>query len=516
MTEPNKSTKDANAYHKLAGVWQLRGRTDQAIEAYRNALREEPGYIPACLELSSLLLERGEVESALLACEQARSANPDDRILLAQIKEIELRMSGGAVEATEQASEPRMLDSSELGAAPEKNGKSVLVYSDCAGTDGAEQCSHIIILDLLKTGYRVDCAQPQASHPLIEEREKKGVRHHWIASEDLYEPTSDVEAGSTLEDAKRIIVECAADLVLFSDGSPFSSLAAKKAAVELGIPFLVLTHCVNTEWKDQHAGRLEDLRLVFEEAAEVISVSKRNLDDLRESFCLPENKGRVIYNGRPQVFFEERSEARRARIRRELGISPDAVVCVTVARMEVMKGYQYTLEAIDLLKASSVLGNIEFVWVGTGTLRNRLRARAAELGLGGSIHFLGSRADVPDLLDASDIFLLPSQYEGMPLSVIEAMAKGLPVVASRVSGIPEALGDTGCLISDPRAHSAEAISEIARVLEDWVRRIKEGEQIGGSGRERACERFSTERMLLAYRELVELCLSSHSRWGRDR
>lgn len=508
MPEQTQSKKDAAAYHKLAGVWKLRGKIAPAIEAYKNALRADPSYIPSCLELSALLLEHGEAESARKVCRQALETNRDDRLLLAQIREIELRILGGTPGMA--VSVPRIVVSSEVEVPSVKNGKSVLVYSDCAGMDGAEQCSHIIVLDLLKGGYRVDCAQPQASHLLIEERESKGIRHFWIPTEELYEKRDVTGDASALEDAKRIMTECTADLIFFSDGSPFSNLAAKKAAGELGIPYLVLTHCVNTEWKEQHAARLEDLRLVFEGAAEVVSVSRSNLDDLRESFCLAEDKGRVIYNGRPRVFFEEPSNIRRDRIRSELGISFETVVCVTVARMEIMKGYQYILGAMEHLKTSPVWGNIEFVWVGKGTLENRFRARAAELGLGDAIHFLGSRPDVPDILEASDIFLLPSQYEGMPLSVIEAMAKGLPVAATRVSGIPEALGDTGYLIPDPRVNPAEAMVEIASVLEDWVRRIKEGEQIGRLGRERACELFNTERMLLAYRELVESCLFERS------
>lgn len=509
MSDPIQSSKGATAYHQLAGVWQLRGKTALAIEAYKNALRADPGYIPSCLELSALLLERGEGEAARTVCQRALETTPDDRLLLAQVREIERRISGETLGVADSL--PRVVVSSEVEVPAEKNGKSVLVYSDCSGMDGAEQCSHIIALDLLKGGYRVDCAQPQASHPLIEERERKGVRHFWIPPEDLYEAPGALAAGSAREDAKRIMVECAADLVFFSDGSPFSNLAAKKAAGDLGIPYLVLTHCVTIDWKDQHAARLEDLRRVFEGAAEVVSVSLSNLHDLRGAFGLPESKGRVIYNGRPRVFFEEPSTVRRDRIRAELGISAEAVVCVTVARMEVMKGYQYILGAMERLKASPVWGDIQFVWVGVGTLENRFKARAAELGLGNAIHFLGSRPDVPDLLEASDIFLLPSQYEGMPLSVIEAMAKGLPVAATRVSGIPEALGDTGYLIPDPRAYPEEAIAEIAKVLEDWARRIKDGEQIGRSGKERACELFSTERMLLAYRELVESCLSGRSR-----
>ena len=92
--------------------------------------------------------------------------------------------------------------------------------------------------------------------------------------------------------------------------------------------------------------------------------------------------------------------------------------------------------------------------------------------------------------------------------MIEAMARGLPVIASDVSGIPEALGSTGFLVSDPRANPTLASEQISSVIENWGPRIKNGEKLGQNAYERACELFKSKKMLQSYRELVSLNLAA--------
>ncbi|MGK0240336.1 MAG: glycosyltransferase involved in cell wall biosynthesis [Candidatus Pelagisphaera sp.] len=499
MPKQSQSKKRPEAYYKLASVWRLRGKPDLAVEAYRKALDVDPYFVPACLELSALLIERSELEEALALCLRASDQNPNNRLLLDRIRTISEKKLDGGEGCQESLSE--MIGSRRI---KNDDRQVILVYSDCSGKDGAEQCSHIIMLDLEETGYRVVCAQPFAEHSLVAERIRLGIEHFWLGEEHLYDAT-DIR-GPSLEDCQGLYCETKPDLVFFSDGSPFSNLQAKKKAIEMNIPFIILTHCVNEQWREERAPLMNDLRLAFRNAEELVSVSSQNLIDLRAHFSLPANKGRVIYNGRPDKFFRKRDRSTRLRIRKELGISKDAVVCTTVGRMEVMKGYQYLLSAIEILKNSTIWSELQFVWIGTGTLENRFRSMAAEMGVDDSIHFLGSRNDIEDVLDASDLFVLPSQYEGMPLSVIEAMAKGLPVIASDVSGIPEALGSTGFLVSDPRANSTLASEQISSVIEKWAPRIRNGERLGQDAHERAYELFNSKKMLHSYRELIAACL----------
>lgn len=514
MPDDKNSSISPDACYKLAGVWLLRGKREQAEASLRRALELDGGHLPACFELTSLLLEKGDREAALALCKSVLDFAGEKRSLRERIEEIEKSLSpqnNAPVVAEEHSNLCPEREKEE----PARLGLKVLMYSDCGGMDGAEQCSHLIMMDLVAAGFDVVSAQPWASHSLVSIQRESGIRHVWIEQEDGYAAGPLCRTDSDCEKAENLLDDVLPDLVFFSDGAPFSSLPAKRAVRERGIPYLILTHCVDPDWAELLKGRAGDLREAFESAAEVVSVSKVNLDDLRAHFGLPHSKGRVVYNGRPDRFFKRTSSRRRTQMRKELGIGESDVVCVTVARMEIMKGYQYQLSALELLKGSSVWDRLKFVWVGTGTLEGRFQARAAELGIEESIHFLGSRDDVSELLAASDIFVLPSQYEGMPLSVIEAMAAGLPVVASAVSGIPEALGDTGFLVPDPRKKTEESVLEMVATIQKLATRILSGErELGLSGQKRAISLFSARIMLEGYQSLVKSAISNAAATGR--
>jgi glycosyltransferase involved in cell wall biosynthesis len=119
---------------------------------------------------------------------------------------------------------------------------------------------------------------------------------------------------------------------------------------------------------------------------------------------------------------------------------------------------------------------------------------AAELGLRDRLHLLGLRDDIETLLRAADVFVQPSRSEGLPLAVLEAMAVGLPVVASRVGGIPEAVrdGETGVLV--PPSQPAALAEELRKLLESPERRL----ELARAGRRRVREAFSLEAMLEKY------------------
>jgi hypothetical protein len=120
---------------------------------------------------------------------------------------------------------------------------------------------------------------------------------------------------------------------------------------------------------------------------------------------------------------------------------------------------------------------------------------------------LGQRSDIPDLLTASDIFVFPSKAEGMPLSVMEAMAKGLPVIASAVSGIPEELGDTGKLLPDPNHDPQETVRELVDTLQAWAADHNLRTSVGQACHQRATQMFKEERMLAEHIALIEQALA---------
>ncbi|MEA5420524.1 CmcI family methyltransferase [Spirulina sp. CCNP1310] len=106
-----------------------------------------------------------------------------------------------------------------------------------------------------------------------------------------------------------------------------------------------------------------------------------------------------------------------------------------------------------------------------------------------------SSSSVADWLNAADIFVFPSQLEGMPIGVMEAMAKGLPVVATAVSGIPEQLGDTGKLLADPKQNPAQTVTDLVQTLIAWAENLTLRAEIGQACQARAAAHFTEARML---------------------
>lgn len=188
--------------------------------------------------------------------------------------------------------------------------------------------------------------------------------------------------------------------------------------------------------------------------------------------------------------------------RRPQGITcpPDALVVGSVGWLTEVKGHRFLIEAFAGLKSDHP--RLRLVIVGSGGLRDELAVLAARLGVGDSVQLPGERHDVPDCLAAMDIFVLPSLNEGMGRALIEAMAAGRPVIASRVGGVPAIVEDrrTGLLVppGDPAALVA-AIDELLR-RPDWAKELGEaaGKSIG--------ERFGVPAMVRAVEALYEEAL----------
>ncbi|HTE20280.1 MAG TPA: glycosyltransferase [Armatimonadota bacterium] len=190
----------------------------------------------------------------------------------------------------------------------------------------------------------------------------------------------------------------------------------------------------------------------------------------------------------------------RSDVRAELGLG-EGLVGIIVARLDRLKGHASLLQALALLRKRDI--PLTMLVAGDGPERANLEDLAAQLQLDReSVRFLGYRSDVPDLLGASDFFVLPSLTEGLPLSVLEAMAHGLPVVATPVGGIPELVtdGEQGTLIPvDEPVALSQAIAALATVP---GQRARQGE----AARRRAREQFSFESMTRKYEDLYyRLC-----------
>ena len=147
----------------------------------------------------------------------------------------------------------------------------------------------------------------------------------------------------------------------------------------------------------------------------------------------------VILNGVDLASFRPGPPTERLALRRDWGVAETDIVFVSVGRLEPVKNHALLLSA--LAEAGRAFGPMHLAIVGAGSLETELRALAGRLGLGSRVHFLGFRTDVLACLLAADVFVLPSVTEGLPMCLLEAMATGLPTVASRVGGVPDALGN---------------------------------------------------------------------------
>jgi glycosyltransferase involved in cell wall biosynthesis len=229
----------------------------------------------------------------------------------------------------------------------------------------------------------------------------------------------------------------------------------------------------------------------------VAAVSEQARTWLREEGY--DGPAQVILNG---VRFDPPTEARMT-IRSELGLG-DAFTLIMVARIDDMKGHDTLLQAAALLREAGQ--SPALLLVGDGERRRAMQAMARELGLGADARFLGYRRDIPNLLAAADLFVLPSRSEGMPLSVLEAMAAGLPVVATRVGGVPELVSDGvhGLLVSIDDAPALAGA--IRRLMSDPASAAR----MGSAGRDRVNRQFSFDAMLDAYDRIYTGATSSEA------
>jgi L-malate glycosyltransferase len=214
---------------------------------------------------------------------------------------------------------------------------------------------------------------------------------------------------------------------------------------------------------------------------------------------IPSSRIKVVYNGIDLSRYDAERRARES-IRNELGIGRDAIVLIQVARLNRLKDHPTALQALARLVTTQPW--VHLLVAGDGEGRADIERLIDELQLGSRVTLLGTRNDVPRLLQAADIFLLSSITEGVALTLIEAMATGLPCVATRVGGNAEVVihGETGFLC-DPSNPEALALRLNTLCTDHELRR-----HLGMAGHRRAIEGFDDRQMHAAldriYREML--------------
>jgi len=190
----------------------------------------------------------------------------------------------------------------------------------------------------------------------------------------------------------------------------------------------------------------------------------------------------VLHNGIDIAEMEKR-RLDSLQMRERLGLRQEDFICVTVGRLVPVKGYSFLIHAMG--KLSQTVPNVKLLIAGDGSERESLERQVLNLGLEDRVLFLGLREDIPEILSCGDLFLLSSVNEGFGLVLLEAMAFKLPIIATRVGGVPEVVedGKTGLLIpsEDPEAF----VSAVLRIYRnrEW------GRDLGLAGYERVKRNF---------------------------
>lgn len=264
----------------------------------------------------------------------------------------------------------------------------------------------------------------------------------------------------------------------------YASLSRRVCAAKI-----VLTNHGQGSGKPHNPDRKE-----WRDVAAIVAVSDAVADRMDKATL--GDKISTITNG---VSFSPAQKTREA-VRAELGLSSSDVVGIIVARIDHLKGHDTLLHAAVMLQKKAA--PFILLLAGDGAERNNREQMAQELGLK-NVRFLGFRSDVPDLLAASDFFVLPSLTEGLPLSILEAMSHGLPTVATDVGGIPELItnGQEGFLVpvNDPAL--------LAQAIETVIRNPALRDEIGAKAHRKAETEFSFTRMTRDYETLYTSLLT---------
>jgi glycosyltransferase involved in cell wall biosynthesis len=298
---------------------------------------------------------------------------------------------------------------------------------------------------------------------------------------------------SVVFELARIIKEQKIDIVHCQRHKPtfYGTLAAYLAGEDVK----VISHVRGLNRTRTFRRRLLN-RLLFKRIARIIAVSNGVREDIVKSNSIAiREKVVTVYNGiNVEPFLDSGLAREQARIRLDLP-PKQGFVYGTVGRLVETKGQKVLLRAF-----ATVFERYPDSWLifaGAGRLESKLRGLATDLDIHERVVFLGFRSDIPEILKAYDVFVLPSIAEGLPGALLEAMAAGIPVIASRVGGVPEILNspDLGVMVSPSAVDELSMAMKQLRSMDEIGR-----DELGKALRQRVLEQFTKGKMVSAMTE----------------
>lgn len=251
----------------------------------------------------------------------------------------------------------------------------------------------------------------------------------------------------------------------------YQAMQLCRAARRLGYAEFKLVSSPRVHYRTRTGLSLWVDRLLKKSDDILISECEASRKYLVERLGYPPEKVVRVYNG-VDIAGWPPSKAERRKRRAELGIKDDQFLIGAVGRLDAQKGHVYLLEAVAKLK---LMQPVKCAIVGEGPLRRHLEETIKRLGLKEDVRLVGEQDDVPSWLSAFDVFVQPSLWEGLPNAMMEAMALGLPVVATRVDGVPEAVAhEISGLLCAPKDSQA-LVTPIQDLIADPGLRARLGE-----------------------------------------
>jgi glycosyltransferase involved in cell wall biosynthesis len=384
----------------------------------------------------------------------------------------------------------------------------ILFVIDTLGAGGAERSLQEMVPHFRAAGVDV--------HIACFHRRKDGVEHLVFGSEDVRV----LDRLSRLQQVRELRRIIRAERIELVHTTLFEADVLGRLATA-GTRVSVVTSLVNMAYEParlEHDVHVDPLRLAAVRALEAgtgllfadhyHAITHAVKDAAITYYGILPRKITVVYRGRDERRMGRQTPERRQEARRRLGISEDAFVLLTAGRQEFQKGQRFLVEALAALKTE--LPNAVMLLAGReGSASTAIQRAISSLSVGSAVRMLGHRDDVPELMAASDLFVLPSLWEGLGGVLIEAMAMELPIVASDLEAVREATDDGEAAVLVPAQNAGALASAIVRLARS--RQLRD--ELARRGRELFESRYTLERSARGMLNIFERAASQRATAG---
>ncbi len=350
--------------------------------------------------------------------------------------------------------------------------RKILFYTDTPNIGGAEKQMLLLAKHLSQKGYQVDLAYGKYSK--VSEMHDDFVRHcktvHVLPAIHKHDPRHYFSL-------KKIMKSGNYDLIHIHLWNPGSCRYAFFAADHLKIPIVTTEH----DPFELTGLKCQIKNNCLKKISQTITISQDNYGLLGEYYGLSDKRLNLVHNGIEMDRFLDSEKCQN------LPTLDDEIVITCIAELHPRKGHKYLLRAFKKLQEEVPHIKVALVLVGEGPIEKELKEEYADQK---NIHFLGWRNDIPQILKASDIFVLPSLKEAFGLVILEAMASEVPVIATNTGGAVDIIRDgaTGYLV--PPSNS-EKITEVIRLI---LQNIDQKRDVTASALENVKQNFTADKM----------------------